>query len=86
MSATEPAKGGPQTEMLLGMSLWHGLNLADKILGMDMPNAMLASEVRNNYGSTLWAMARALEERDPNPTPGGYADQALRAWRECQEG
>ena len=85
MSTAEAPIEGPKVDMLLGMSLWHGLNLADKILGMDMPHAMLASEVRNSYGDTLWTMARTLQERDPNPKAGGYVHQALNAWRECQE-
>lgn len=83
IQSTEPPKEGPQTEVLLTLPIWHGLKLAHKILAIDMPNPMLAEEVRSNYEDGLTTLVRKLEARDPNPTPGGYVDQALTAWRDC---
>lgn len=69
--------------MLLSMSIWHGLKLAQKILAMDMPNPMLAEEVRSNYERGLTTLVRSLEEKNPNAPAAGYVGQALMAWREC---
>ena len=72
---------GPQTEMLRGIPIWHGLYLAFKILGKKMPRVELAMNVTQNYEVGLSAVADALEVR--NPEPETYAGVALKAWRDC---
>lgn len=72
--------------MLLNISIYHGLTLAQKILAMDMPNAMLAEEIRGNYERGLTTLVEKLEWQSSNEAAGGYADQALTAWRETRSG
>ena len=76
-----PAANGRVKEMLNGVPIWHGLRLAQKILGRDMPQAGEAAKIVADYEAGLRNLAQALEAKDPKE--GGYGDQALRVWREC---
>lgn len=67
--------------MLFAISVWHGLRLAQKILGKDMPDQNVASKAIEEYESTLSRLAADLEARSPEA--GTYHDQALTAWRAC---
>lgn len=67
--------------MLHGIPIWHGLSLAEKILGKEMPQAQLARKVRQDYEAGLTILAQAIEAQ--GPAAGGYGAQALEAWREC---
>jgi len=67
--------------MLHGIPIWHGLLLAEKILGKDMPQQQLARKVRQDYEAGLTILAQAIEAQGPKE--GSYGGQALRAWRGC---
>ncbi|KAI6959097.1 hypothetical protein KC367_g9110 [Hortaea werneckii] len=92
-----PRKSGPQREMLMGIPLWQGLSLAEKILaggsqeggkkGSGAVSSLSAEQfemmtrVREDYESGLRLLAEALQAEGPRE--GSYADQALRWWRDC---
>ena len=76
-----PAPKGPQTEMLNGVPIWHGLLLAEKVLGSDLPRPDQAKKIRQDYEAGLTILAQAIEAQ--RPKEGSYGDQALRVWREC---
>lgn len=76
----EPATTGPQFEVLRGVPLWHGLRLAQQILGDEMPRAELASRVVNAWQGGLRELTRKLEARDVNP--GTHPAQALEVLRD----
>ncbi|KAK4542289.1 hypothetical protein LTR36_006942 [Oleoguttula mirabilis] len=76
-----PVPTGPQYEMLHGIPIWHGLHLAEKILGKGLPQPQVAKKVRQDYEAGLTILAQAIEAQQPKA--GSYGDQAVRAWREC---
>ncbi|EMC93970.1 hypothetical protein BAUCODRAFT_112632 [Baudoinia panamericana UAMH 10762] len=76
-----PAPTGPQMEMLHGVPIWHGLMLAENILGRDLPQPQLAKKIRQDYEAGLEILAQAIEAQ--TPAPGSYGEQALVAWKEC---
>ena len=76
-----PAPIGPQYEMLHGIPIWHGLMLAGKILGDDMPQRQTAEKVIRDYEAGLTILAQAIEAEEPRPA--SYGAQALDAWRDC---
>ncbi|KAI7523150.1 hypothetical protein KC343_g21587 [Hortaea werneckii] len=91
-----PRKSGPQREMLMGVPLWHGLALAEKILGqqagkkegsgavsssLSTEQLELMTRVREDYESGLRLLAEALQAEGPKE--GSYGAQALRWWRDC---
>lgn len=76
---TEPAITGPQIEVLRGVPIWHGLRLAQQILGEEMPKAEMASQVVNAWKDGLQTLTTNLESRDV--APGSYAEQALEVWQ-----
>lgn len=76
-----PRPTGPQTEMLRGVPLWHGLSLAFRVLGEELPQRVRAEKILRDYESGLEILAQAIEAQ--NPKEGTYGDQALRAWRDC---
>ncbi|KAK3057640.1 hypothetical protein LTR09_001824 [Extremus antarcticus] len=80
-ATTEPASTGPQTEVLRGISIWHGLRLAQKILGDDMPQADLARQVVAAWEEGLQTLASKIEANGARE--GSYAELALVAWRDC---
>ena len=67
--------------MLHGVPIWHGLRLAQKILGNDMPQRQVADKVVKDYEAGLTILAQAIEARSPKPH--GYDAQALDAWERC---
>lgn len=83
MLIAEPTDG-PQKDFVLGVAVYHGLKIAQQILAGDMPHAALAEERTSKYKHVLKSFAEKLQQRTPDKTPGGYADQALKAWEECQ--
>lgn len=72
---------GPPIEFLSKMSIYHGLSLAIKILGTDMPDAARANTIVRQYEQRLSALAAALEKK--NPAPNSFAESALKAWDAC---
>lgn len=67
--------------MLFAVSIWHGLSVAQKILGKDMPEPNVASKAVQEYESTLSALAEQLKSQQPEE--GTYPEQALTAWQRC---
>ena len=61
--------------------MWHGLYLAEKILGKNMPNPTVAREALASYETAIHYAVADLEAQ--NPAEGSYAGQALAAWRSC---
>ena len=70
-----------QWPMLQAIPVWHGLSLAEKILGKDMPQRQAASKAIAEYEVALRGLAAELAAR--NPAEGTYDHQALEAWRQC---
>ena len=73
--------------MLRGVPIYHGLKLALKVLGSEMPNAALAKQVVQNYESDLSVLATTIEtnmsKRRTKNWPEKYDVQALEVWRSC---
>jgi hypothetical protein len=67
--------------MMNGVPIYHGLLLAEKVLGAEMPQPSLASQIRKDYEAGLTNLAQAIEARAP--AEGSYDDQALKVWRSC---
>ncbi|KAK5120812.1 hypothetical protein LTR85_005879 [Meristemomyces frigidus] len=76
-----PRPLGPQYEMLHGIPIWHGLFLAEKVLGKGLPQPQLATKVRQDYEAGLTILAQAIEALEPRG--GSYGERAVGAWREC---
>lgn len=76
-----PSPTGPQYEMRHGIPIYHGLHLAERVLGKELPNPQLATRVRRDYEAGLTILAQALEAQGLKE--GGYGEQAVKAWREC---
>jgi hypothetical protein len=72
---------GPPIEFLSKMSIYHGLSLASKILGPNMPDAARASKIVQQYEQRLSTLATALSAR--NPEPNSFAASSLKAWDAC---
>ncbi|KAH0040133.1 hypothetical protein KCU78_g1196, partial [Aureobasidium melanogenum] len=72
---------GPPIEFLSKMSIYHGLSLASKILGPNMPDAARANQIVQQYEQRLSTLAAALSARHPEPS--SFAASALRAWDAC---
>ncbi|KAK5166600.1 uncharacterized protein LTR77_008143 [Saxophila tyrrhenica] len=77
----EPASTGPQTEMLRGMPIWHGLQLAQKILGNQIPQPDLVKQVTSAWEEGLEALSSKIQAGDVEE--GSYAAQALKVWKDC---
>ena len=80
--STQPAPTGAQLEMRRCVPIWHGLSLAQKILGDEMPRDELADRVVKNWEAGLSQLAENLEKKGMTQ-PGSYGHQALGVWREC---
>lgn len=61
--------------------VWHGIHLAQKVLGNDMPNPNVAREALTKYEAAISDAVSKLEAN--NPEEQSYAGQALNAWRSC---
>ena len=68
--------------MRRGVPIWHGLSLAKKILGDDMPKPELAERVVKDWERGLSQLAQNLEKGKMTEL-GSYGDQALAVWRGC---
>ncbi|KAI5248150.1 hypothetical protein E4T43_01542 [Aureobasidium subglaciale] len=75
-----PQVGAP-IEFLSKMSIYHGLSLASKILGADMPDTARANSIVQQYEQRLSGLAEALKSR--NPQPNSFAASSLKAWDDC---
>ena len=82
--SSEPAPTGPQLEMRRGIPIWHGLRLAQKMLGDNMPQAELADKVVKAWDSGLTELAKNLEAKGMTK-PGSYGDQALTIRRDAKQ-
>ncbi|TKA78137.1 hypothetical protein B0A55_02730 [Friedmanniomyces simplex] len=60
-----PATSGPQVEMLNGVPIYHGLLLAEKVLGPDLPRPAQARRIREDYEAGLTILAQAIEAQEP---------------------
>lgn len=67
--------------MQRGIPIWHGLNLAQKILG-HVPQAVVAQEVVRDWERGLLQLVYHLE-RKPRMENDFYNSQMLRAWKDC---
>lgn len=65
--------------MLSAIRVWHGLMLAQKILGGHMPKNDIATKAIANYEARLKELAAQLESEELSP----YGQQALDAWNAC---
>jgi hypothetical protein len=63
------------------MSIYHGLSLAIKILGPNMPDAARVNTIVRQYEQRLSALADALSAK--NPQPNSFAASSLKAWDAC---
>jgi len=77
----QPPDSGPVWEMLEGASIWHGLALAQKVLGSNVPNAQEVGKIAADYEAGLENLCKSIEAKDPKE--GSYGAQAVRVWREC---
>lgn len=85
-SGTQPRdvvleKRGPQWPMLRAIPVWHGLTVAQEILGKDMPKKSVVSQTLANYEIALSKVAQQLEARGEGI--GTYDHMALAAWNAC---
>ncbi|KAI6794412.1 hypothetical protein KC363_g9228 [Hortaea werneckii] len=93
-----PRKSGPQREMLMGIPLWQGLSLAEKILagGGSREGGKKGSGAASSLSAEQFEMMTQVREdyesglrllaealQAEKPREGSYADQALRWWRDC---
>jgi hypothetical protein len=69
---------GQQRQFLFAVSLWHGLQLASKILGQDMPHAEIAKSTVQQYRSVLDRAGKGLNARSPKP--GSFDQNAIDDW------
>jgi hypothetical protein len=76
-----PPATGPVYEMLHGVPIWHGLMLAQKVLGNKMPMAAQAAQVAADYEAGLSNLAQTIEAQAPKA--GTYGAQALDVWKGC---
>jgi hypothetical protein len=76
-----PPATGPMYEMLHGVPIWHGLMLAQKVLGNKMPMAQQAAQVAADYEAGLSNLAQTLEAQAPKTDT--YGAQALDVWKGC---
>lgn len=76
-----PPAYGPVYEMLHGVPIWHGLKLAQQILGNNMPMSQKAAQIVADYEAGLSNLAQAIEAQAPKE--GSYGAQALNAWKNC---
>ena len=67
--------------MLFAIPLWHGLRVAQDVLGSEMPNSAFAIQITSDHKAALERNAQQLESR--NPKPGSYDAEALTAWNDC---
>lgn len=75
----QPPVSGPVWEMLEGAPIWHGLALAEKVLGSGVPKEV--GRIAADYEAGLENLCKAIEAQ--NPKEGSYGAQAVRVWREC---
>jgi len=68
--------------MLHGVPIYHGLLLAEKILGPSIPQAEKVRKVKDDYEAGLTVLAQALEARGDGAEgkEGTYGGQALKCW------
>lgn len=76
-----PPVSGPANEMLDGVPLWHGLQLAEKMLGERCPNKQQVSKIVADYGAGLKNLAESIDAKQPKE--GSYGAQAVRVWKDC---
>lgn len=76
-----PPAHGPVYEMLHGVPIWHGLSLAQKVLGDKMPMAEKAKQVVADYEAGLSNLAQTIEAQAPKENT--YGAQALKVWKNC---
>lgn len=80
-SGLQPPASGPAWEMLEGAPIWHGLALAQKVLGSKMENAQEVGKIAADYEAGLENLCKSIEAQKPKE--GSYGAQAVRVWREC---
>lgn len=80
-SGLQPSASGPVWEMLEGVSMWHGLALAQKVLGSEVPQAKEVAEIAAAYEAGMENLCKTIEAQKPKE--GSYGDQAVRVWRDC---
>ncbi|CZT21280.1 uncharacterized protein RCC_07143 [Ramularia collo-cygni] len=85
-SGTEPPQitvleKGMQWPILQAIPVWHGLYLAQKLLGNEMPNPNVAREALASYEGAISNAVSELEAQ--SPTVGSYPAQAVDAWKSC---
>ena len=62
--------------------IWHGLHLAQKLLGSSMPRAEIAKQVLQNLEDSLNTLAKTLQSQ--NRHENSYDGRALTAWQQCK--
>ena len=77
----QPPASGPVWEMLNGAPIWHGLALAQKVLGESLPKAQEVGKIAADYEAGLENLCKAIEAQSPKK--GSYGEQAVKVWRNC---
>lgn len=67
--------------MLLSIPVWHGLRVARRILGEQLPLAEKAEQAMINYEAVLERLARQLQNR--SSAMGSNEANAVNMWSEC---
>ena len=70
-------------EFFTKFPLWHGLRLANSILGNDMPSSKLANDYVQSHAGRLGELVKDLEAQ--NGAKESYAQQAVEAWSMAQQ-
>ncbi|KAK3073348.1 hypothetical protein LTR53_005144 [Teratosphaeriaceae sp. CCFEE 6253] len=83
--AQPPVDSGPQAELLNSLPIFHGLLLAERVLGADLPQADHVRKLREDYeaGIVILVQATQATPRKGNGELGGYMGHAVRSWEKC---
>ena len=68
--------------MLQAIIIWHGLHLAQKVLGDSMPKAEIAGRVLKHFEDSLDVLAKKLQSR--NKHEDSFDSKAVSAWQQCK--
>lgn len=82
-SAIPDLQNSEHAEFFTKFPLWHGLRLANTILGKDMPSAQVARDYVQSHEGRLNELVGGFEAQ--NGVEGSYAQQVVAAWAMAQQ-
>ncbi|GAB7340353.1 hypothetical protein MBLNU457_6799t1 [Dothideomycetes sp. NU457] len=82
-SAIQDLQNSEHAEFFSKFPLWHGLRLANTILGNDMPSSQIANQYVQKHEGRLSELVQGFEAQ--NGAPESYAQQAVAAWNMAQQ-